>query len=98
MNFPLSFSGGRKKLRARRCWLWWYSKSDPWKPLVTTLTVSIDSRAGTYAETWGSQTFVELTPSMRVLLELRLAPFTLNTSEREGVEGTEWASWGGVKA
>ena len=30
--------------------------------------------------------FVVLTPSIRVLLELRLAPFTLNTSAREGFD------------
>src|SRR5712692_4489392 len=120
MNFPLDFSGGRKKSRARRCWLWWYSNSDPWKSLVplliwtlmaeppaspcsaskllvTTLTVSSDSSAGTYAATWGSQILVVLTPSIRMLLELRLAPLTLKTSARDGFDGTECASAGGVK-
>src|SRR5688572_1144832 len=59
------------------------------KLLVTTLTASSDSSAGTYAATCGSQMFVVLTPSIRVLLELRLAPFTLKTSARDGFEGTE---------
>src|SRR5882672_7526323 len=67
------------------------------KLLVTTLTVSSDSRAGTYAATCGSQMFVVLTPSIRMLLELRLAPLTLKTSAREGFDGTECASAGGVK-
>ncbi len=39
---------------------------------------------------------VVLTPSMRTLFELRLAPLTLKTSARDGLEGTEWASAGGV--
>src|SRR5205823_6706101 len=67
------------------------------KLLVTMLTVSRDSSAGTYAATWGSQIFVVLTPSIRMLLELRLAPLTLNTSARDGLDGTECASAGGVK-
>ena len=67
------------------------------KLLVTTLTVSIDSSAGTYATTCGSHTLVELTPSMRVLLPWLLAPLTLNVSARDGFEGTECASAGGVK-
>jgi hypothetical protein len=64
--------------------------------LVTTLTDSRDSSAGTYAVTCGSHRLVLLTPSIRVLFELRLAPFTLNTSAREGFEGIECASSGGV--
>jgi hypothetical protein len=40
---------------------------------------------------------VELTPSIRVLLPWLLAPLTLNVSAREGLEGIEWASAGGVK-
>ena len=67
------------------------------KLFVTTFTVSSDSSAGTYAATCGSQMFVVLTPSMRMLFELRLAPLTLNTSARDGFEGTECASAGGVK-
>src|ERR671934_215438 len=67
------------------------------KLLVTTLTVSSDSSAGTYAATCGSQTFVVLTPSIRMLLELRLAPLTFNTSAGDGLDGTECASAGGVK-
>ena len=41
--------------------------------------------------------FVVLTPSIRVLFELSLAPFTLKTSAREGFDGIECASAGGVK-
>ena len=67
------------------------------KLLVTTFTVSSDSSAGTYAATCGSQMLVVLTPSIRMLLELRLAPLTLNTSARDGLDGTECASAGGVK-
>src|SRR5438093_13391459 len=67
------------------------------KLLVTTLTVSSDSSAGTYAATCGSQTLVVLTPSIRMLFELRLAPLTLNTRARDGFDGTECASAGGVK-
>src|SRR5215204_2105218 len=67
------------------------------KLLVTTLTASSDSSAGTYAATCGSQMLVVLTPSMRTLLELRLAPLTLKTRARDGFDGTECASAGGVK-
>ena len=66
------------------------------KLLVTTFTVSSDSSAGTYAATCGSQMFVVLTPSIRVLFELRLAPFTLKTIARDGFDGIECASAGGV--
>ena len=45
---------------------------------------------------WIRQMFVVLTPSMRMLFELRLAPLTLNTSARDGLDGTECASAGGV--
>ncbi len=40
---------------------------------------------------------VVLTPSIRVLFELREAPLTLNVSARDGLDGTECASDGGVK-
>src|SRR5438105_13451740 len=112
--------GGTASGHALRCWLVWYSNSDPctWlvpllictlvaapparpcsasKLLVTTLTVSMDSSAGTYAVTCGSQILVELIPSMRVLFDERLEPLTLKTSERDGLDGTECASAGGVK-
>ena len=66
------------------------------KLLVTTLTVSIDSRAGTYAAMCGIPTYVEVTPSIRVLFAL-LAPLTLKTCARDGLEAIECASPGGVK-
>src|SRR5438067_12083427 len=54
------------------------------KLLLTTLTVSIDSSDGTYATMCGSWMTVELAPSIRVLFELRLEPFTLNAKARDG--------------
>src|SRR5712692_1998004 len=66
------------------------------KLLVTTFTVSMDSSDGTYATTCGSWMTVELAPSIRVLFELRLDPFTLKASAREGLVGTECAFAGGA--
>src|SRR5713226_7714319 len=66
------------------------------KLLVTTFTVSMDSSDGTYATTCGSWMTVELAPSIRVLFELRLEPFTLKASAREGLVGTECAFTGGA--
>ena len=45
----------------------------------------------------GNWITVELAPSMRVLFELRLAPFTLNASARDGLVGIECAFCGGAK-
>src|SRR5260370_5584009 len=67
------------------------------KLLVTTFTLSIDSSAGTYEEMCGSQMFVALAPSIRTFTELRVVPFTLNVSARDGFDGTECALAGGVK-
>ena len=67
------------------------------KLLLTTFTVSIDSSDGTYATTCGNWMCVELAPSMRVLLELRLVPLTLKASAREGLVGIECAFCGGAK-
>src|SRR5438094_10632046 len=67
------------------------------KLLVTTFTVSIDSSAGMYDVMCGGQTFVPVTPSMRGLLELLLAPLTLNVRARDGFEGIEWVLPGGLQ-
>src|SRR2546426_5969790 len=65
------------------------------KLLVTTLTASIDSSAGTYAVTWGSHTLLACAPSMRTLLELRVFPLTLDVSPRDGLAATEcWLAGG----
>ena len=60
------------------------------------LTVSMDSSAGTYEAICGSQTFVALAPSIRVLFAARFTPFVFHDMERDGFEPTECGVLGGV--
>src|SRR5690606_13403870 len=66
------------------------------KLLVTMLTVSIVSAEGTMPAWWGSQTLMLAAPSIRVLLLLRLTPFTLTLSDRCGVDPVEFWKAPGV--
>ena len=63
--------------------------------LVTTLTVSIASSAGTYAATCGSHRLFEIAPSMRIAFAFRVVPLELKPRPRAGLTATECMFSGG---
>src|ERR1017187_10467200 len=65
--------------------------------LVTTLTAETASVDGVYAVISGSQGYISLTPSIRVLLLLPDTPFALNIIVSAGVPASECCSPGGEK-